>query len=314
MNSGAENRGGIIMSPDNGGSSNLSTTGSLSLNHSIYFGDLVREAKSSMQIDNDSEKKNGVTYALFGGSGSGKSTLLRKVFIDDVYSNQRIVKKEDEFISLFFTESKHADPLKGLHGEGEDTILDACGFDQDVISWMYAMNYTYEKRYNFVVISDDVIGVKHLPIVYKMFLTFRNMNVTSMVSLQYMKHCPLSVRGSLYFVIILANSNDEAARQVVEAYLMHYLPGTSLVAKLSHFKDMVAGYQFFFVDNLNHKCYHVNSDYQACELPKRPPEEMFNRSSSSAPSISSNEEFGGDLIQNAVEEDENRDRKRMKIY
>lgn len=253
----------------------------------VYLANILREAKSNLQVDNE-ELRNGVTYALFGGSGSGKSTLLRKIFVDDVYSNQNIRKKRDEYIPLFFTESKYADPLKGISDGGSSTILDSCGVNADLYKWMYMMNYTYEKAYNFVTIVDDVITVKNIPIIFKAFLTYRNMNITSVVSLQYLKLCPLSIRASLYFVFLLSTSNNDAIRQFVEAYMFMYLPGKNVPEKMNLFFEMTRNYCFFLIDNLRHKCFYVDSDYMAYEMERLSAEETFNRASSSGvPSSSS---------------------------
>lgn len=239
----------------------------------LNLGDVIRAAKVKMQEDN-TEKRNGVTYALFGGSGSGKSTLLRKVFIDDVYSNQRIQKKEDEYIPLFFTESKYADPLQGLQADSDDVVLSPCGVNPELYEWMYTMNYTYKKKYNFVVMVDDCIGIKSIPIIYKAFLTFRNMNITSVVSLQYLKLCPLSIRSSLYFVFLLSSINNDAVRQIVEAYMYMYLPGANIPEKMYLYSIMTRDHSFFMLDNLTHHCYYVTNDYVAYEIPPLSPQEI----------------------------------------
>lgn len=262
---------------------------------------ILREAKSNLQVDNQ-EKRNGVTYALFGASGSGKSTLLRKVFIDDVYSNRTIVKKTDEYLPLFFTESKYADPLKGLRGDpNASVILDACGVNEDLYKWMYMMNYTYEKKYNFVVMVDDVITVKSIPVIFKAFLTYRNMNITSVVSLQYLKLCPLSIRTSLYFVFLLSTSNNDAIKQFVEAYMYMYLPGKNIPEKMNLFFEMTRDYCFFMIDNLRHKCFYVTGDYIAYEMDRLGAEEMFASSGRSSSSSSSNTDEASDDTRDPLE-------------
>jgi hypothetical protein len=243
----------------------------------LYLSDLLREAKRGLQESGDSGKKNGVTYALFGSSGSGKSTIIRKIFIDDLYNNEvnesttreKGVKfgQHDGAISILFTESRHADPLKGLMEGGEELIIDYCGLNEDIYKWMYAMNYQYEKVFNFVVMIDDVISVKNLPIVYQAFLTYRNMNISSVVSLQYLKLCPLAIRSSLYFCFLLPMNSNEGIEQLVKGYLAMYLEGKNLNAKISRYKQMATEHRFFLLDNLNHKCYYVDSDYYCVELP-----------------------------------------------
>lgn len=239
----------------------------------IYLADLLREAKSGLQQVGDPEKMNGVTYALFGSSGSGKSTIIRKIFIDDVYSNEKEKQlsgglrcaRKDEYISILFTESKHADPLKGLK-DTDDVIIDAMGLNEGVYKWMHMMNHRYEKKYRFVVMIDDVISVKNMPVVYNAFLTYRNMNISSIVSLQYLKLCPLSIRSSLYFCFMLPMNSNEGIEQLVRGYMSMYLPGHTIDEKIAQYKQMASEHRFFLLDNLNHKCYYVDADFYAEEM------------------------------------------------
>lgn len=233
----------------------------------FYLSDLLRDAKKQLQ-DPRNGKKNGVTYALFGSSGSGKSTLLRKIFIDDVYSNREAQNDNEQYICQLFTESKHADPIQGI--DEENLVVDACGVDPEIYKWMYGMNYNFDKMYNFVVMTDDVITVKNLPIIFKAFLIYRNMNITSVVSLQYLKLCPLSVRGSLYFCLLLPLNSNEGIEQLVKGYLGMYLPGRTLNEKIRAYKEMAKDYHFFLMDNLNHKCYYCNDKYYCREMTPRP--------------------------------------------
>lgn len=243
-------------------------------NGEIYLSHLLREAKKSLQETGNPEKKNGVTYALFGSSGSGKSTLIRKIFIDDLYKNEPHVKSEDEFITILFTESKHADPLKKI--DQDDLILDSCGVDEEIYKWMYNMNYRYDKCFNFNVMIDDVITVKTYPTVFKAFLTYRNMNITSVVSLQYLKLCPLAVRSSLYFCFLLPSNSNEGIEQLVKGYMSIYLPGKTLNEKIAKYKMMATKFHFFLIDNLNHKCYYVDNNYFATEMKQRPMHERLD--------------------------------------
>jgi hypothetical protein len=254
-----------------------------------YLPDLISEAKSKLQVTGDYTKRNGVTYALFGSSGSGKSTIIRKIFLDDLYNNERQgVPMNDEYIVTLFTESKHADALQNLDEDG--VLVDACGLNEEVYKWMYAMNYTYDKQYNFVVMIDDVLTVKSLPTVFKAFLTYRNMNITSVVSLQYLKLCPLAVRSSLYFCFLLPLNSNEGIEQLVKGYLGMYLPGKSLGVKINRYKDMCKDHCFFLMDNLNHRCFYVNADYMAKEMLPLPAEEWLSNSSTGSSGSSNMEE------------------------
>ena len=233
--------------------------------------DVLSEGKKSLQEKNNPNTKNGVTYALFGSSGCGKSTLLKKVFIEKLYCNDDVQKTADEYISVFFTGSKHSDALDGVEkrdheGCGRGTIVDSAGVDQDIYQWMYQMNYKYKKKYNFVVMIDDVLDVKQMPVILPAFLTYRNMNISSAVSLQYLKMCPLSVRSSLYFVFLMPCNSREGIEGIVRAYMAMYLRGKTINDKISAYEELTRGYKCFLIDNLNHKAYYVDNNYNCVRL------------------------------------------------
>jgi hypothetical protein len=228
--------------------------------------EILIKGKDSLQVHGDKTKNNGVTYGLFGSSGSGKTTLIRKVFLDNIYNPT----KYPEYLTMLFTESKHADALQGMD---KKIPVDSVGVDEGLYQWMWSMNYHYDKKYRYVVAIDDVIGVKTMPTVYKAFLTYRNMNITSIVSLQYLKLCPLSVRSSLYFVFCMPLNSNEAIEQLVRGYLAMYLPGHNIDAKIHEYKRTCVNHCSIMLDNLNHKAYYVNADFQAAEI--RPPSDSI---------------------------------------
>jgi ABC-type cobalamin/Fe3+-siderophores transport system ATPase subunit len=229
-------------------------------NEKIPMAKLIVEAKKSLQDENNSQK-NGSTFALFGSSGSGKTSLLANVFFEGVY------KPKSDYIITVFTESLYSNALQKIRNYPE-IIVDSAGFDADMVKWMYQMNYEHNKKYNFVICLDDVINVKTLPVVHNAFLTYRNMNITSIVSLQYLKLCPLSVRGSIYFTLLMCGNSHEVIEPIVKAYMMMYLPATMQMSeKIIAYDHLTKNYCFFLFDNLNRKCYYVDgSDYTCREM------------------------------------------------
>ena len=62
---------------------------------------------------------------------------------------------------------------------------------------------------------------------------------------------------------------------LVKGYMGMYLRGKSLSEKISLYKEMCKDHCFFLMDNLNHKCYYVDSNYFAEEMKPLPPEEVI---------------------------------------
>ena len=225
--------------------------------------DVISEGKKKLQ---DAEQKNGVTFAFIGSSGCGKSTLIRKVFIDQIFT---VKAKEDkkEFIIEIFTESSKSDAFQDMD---KNIIIDSKGLDEHNINFCYHMNEKYDKKYNFLIILDDVLDIQYKNLVKRMFLTMRNTNISSLVSLQYPNLIPKSIRTSVYFTVLFYLNTDEGVELAVRGWMSAYIPGKSIREKMLAYRRWTKeceGHQMFLVDNLNHKCYMVDGEYLCREMP-----------------------------------------------
>lgn len=233
----------------------------------ILLEDVIIEAKEKMQ---GPEKSNGITFAFMGSSGCGKSTVIRKVFVEKIFGKKATrARKDREFIIQIFTESAKSDAFKELP---KDVLVDPKGLDEDNINFCYHMNENYNKKYNFFCMLDDVLDIRFKDLVQRMFLTMRNTNISSLVSLQYPKLIPVSIRTSVYFALFFFFNNDEATEQAVRGWLSSYLPGKSIREKIYYYREWVLqnnGHNMFLMDNLNHRCYKIdstNEEYKCIEL------------------------------------------------
>lgn len=233
-----------------------------------YLGDIIVENKKKLQDEN---MKNGVTFALIGSSGCGKSTVIRKVLIDYVFSKEKGKERGEskEFIVQIFTESAKSDAFEKLD---KDIIVDSKGLDEHNINFCYHMNEQYDKKYNFLLILDDVLEIQYKKLVKRMFLTMRNTNISSIVSLQYPNLIPKSIRTSVYFTFLFHMNNDEAVELIVRGWLSSYLYGKNIREKMKTYLQWTlgsdkSGHNFFLRDNLNHKVYMVDKNYMCKEMP-----------------------------------------------
>lgn len=224
-----------------------------------HLASVLLEAKKQMQ---SATQNNGVTFALIGSSGSGKSTLIRDVFLNDVYGE----RADKEYIITLFTESPHSDAFKKLP---KKIMMDRTGVDHNLINWYYQMNNMYDRKYNFVAVLDDCIQIKYQSQIEKMFLIMRNTNISSVVSLQYAKLIPRSIRTSVYFVFCMHQNTPEGAEIMIENYLSGYVPGNNKCEKIDYYTSWTEKKRFFVIDNLSHKVYQVDENYNCLELPRR---------------------------------------------
>lgn len=226
--------------------------------------DVICQGKKTLQ---DGEQKNGVTFAFIGSSGCGKSTCIRKVFIDQIFTERAKQDDKKEFIIQVFTESAKSDAFKDMD---KGILMDTKGLDEHNINFCYHMNENYDKKYNFLFILDDVLDLQYKMLVKRMFLTMRNTNISSLVSLQYPNLIPKAIRTSVYFTLLFYLNTDEAVELAVRGWLSAYLPGHTVKEKMLYYRKWTKqghGHQMILVDNLNHKCYLVDSKYNCKELP-----------------------------------------------
>lgn len=218
---------------------------------------ILQEAKSDMQ---SKTANNGVTYALIGSSGCGKSTLIRKVFLDYLYAGPYA---EKDYVVTVFTLSKTSDALQHLP---KDILIDGNGVDVDAINLDYKTNQEYDKKFNIVNILDDCIHIRHEKMVERMFLIMRNSNITSVVSLQYGKLIPPSIRTSVYFSFCMRQNSPESIEVMVRGWVGGFLPGNNIQEKVKFYYQWTKEKGFFLLDNINCRCWQVNGDYQCTEL------------------------------------------------
>lgn len=233
----------------------------------IPLDEVLIEAKEKMQ---GPEKANGITFAFMGSSGCGKSTVIMKVFIGQIFGKQATRSRKDrEYIIEIFTQSAKSDAFKELP---KDIMVDPKGLDEDNINFCYHMNEEYQKKYNFFLMLDDVLDVRYKDLVQRMFLTMRNTNISSLISIQYPKLIPVAIRTSVYFALFFFFNNDEATEQAVRGWLSAYLPGKTIREKTYYYREWVLqndGHNMFLMDNLNHRCYKIDTTgemYNCLEL------------------------------------------------
>lgn len=240
----------------------------ITTNSWIPLHEVLIEAKEKMQ---GPEKANGITFAFMGSSGCGKSTVIIKVFVDQIFGKKATRERKDkEYIIEIMTQSAKSDAFKELP---KDVLVDPKGLDQDNINFCYHMNENYNKKYNFFIMLDDVLDVRYKDLVQRMFLTMRNTNISSLISIQYPKLIPVSIRTSVYFALFFFFNNDEATEQAIRGWLSSYLPGKTLREKIYYYREWVLqndGHNMFLMDNLNHRCFKIdttNEEYNCIELP-----------------------------------------------
>lgn len=229
--------------------------------------EVIIESKNKMQ---GPESQNGVTFLFLGSSGCGKSTVIIDIFINQIFGKEATKRRGDkEYLIQIFTLSAKSDAFKKC---SKDVLIDDKGLDEDNINFCYHMNENYDKFYNFFIMLDDVLSLRYKDLLQRMFLTMRNTNISSLISIQYPKLVPVSIRTSVYFILFFMFNNDEAVEHVIRGWLASYIEGSNLKEKVRNYRLWTLGndgHNMFFLDNLNHKCYKIdttNKCYMCTEI------------------------------------------------
>lgn len=168
------------------------------------------DLKSSQHVNLQLDKDTGNTTVILASSKRGKSNILKYLY--DKYYNKK------DFVTTLFSISSHIP----LYKDAKKRLIKVSKFDNECVSLIKKMrliNHKCKNKYNFCAIFDDIIDVRYSSIVNNLILTYRNSNISSILSLQYPKLLAKSSRGSVNNIILGAFNVDESIIVALNAYL-----------------------------------------------------------------------------------------------
>lgn len=211
---------------------------------------LTTGLKSSSVVDLQLDKGTGNTLLLLGASKQGKSTLMMHIYRK--YYNTR------RFISTLFSINSHIDVYSDCGGT--DLLIKVPVFNQDSIEMIRkakAINTRTHNKYSFLFMFDDIIDQKHSKIISELFLTYRNANISTIISLQYGFLLSKQSRSNVNNICLFRFLSDESIAVVVKTYLQGWfrkIGVTVLEDQINMYKDLTADHQFLY---LNPRTDHV---------------------------------------------------------
>lgn len=187
------------------------------------------------------DKKTGNTCCIIGSSKQGKSTLLMKIY-DDEYSDDK------KFISTLFT----INPQIGLYKHHKNLLLSGCfnAKSEKYIKLQKYINTKTKNEYKFLNMFDDVIDMKHTKLINELILTYRNSNISSIISLQYGYLISKMNRANVNNVIIFKSNSNEAIQDVINVYLKPYLVKMGFKTfedQMKIYKHVTDNHGFFYI-------------------------------------------------------------------
>jgi len=158
------------------------------------------------------EEESANTKVFLAPSFSGKTTLM----VDEL---NKLSKKElDGYDKIvLFTRSPSAKPLKNL---SKDVLKKLVVYDKFIPQYVKALkkiNTVTENRYRFLLLLDDCLNLKG-SVMETMILTLRNVNISTVVSVQYSKLLSKSQRQSIHDYYLL-NMKCEDLEYLMSGFL-----------------------------------------------------------------------------------------------
>jgi ABC-type ATPase with predicted acetyltransferase domain len=159
------------------------------------------------------DTKTGNSTAIIGSSKQGKSTLLMKIY-DDSYAEDK------EFISTLFT----INPQIGVYKHHKNLLISDCFNEtsEKYIKLEKFINTKTKNKYKFLNMFDDIIDTKYTKLVNELILTYRNSNMSTIISLQYGYLISKMNRANINNIIIFRSNTNEAMQDTINIYLKPY--------------------------------------------------------------------------------------------
>lgn len=198
-----------------------------------------------LKIDNMDD--TGSSTVIFGASKSGKTYLLKNI-LNDIYS-------DDDLIVILFADNIHS----AIYSDLNKNIIKSDKFDPDLIKKIHKIQKKTKNKYKFVIVLDDMILEKSDPQLLKLFLTYRNSKISTLILLQSPTLLCKNSRFNGNNFIFKKCNNSEYVEQVLKFFIGGYdkFHGLSQNEKIKLFQDITNNYGFVYMDALNDKIsYH----------------------------------------------------------
>jgi len=190
----------------------------------------------------------GITALLLGSSKSGKTVFLNKL--------QSVVFPDRP--TVLFTPNLNSGSYEAMKASRHVAAGET--FDPEVLAKMHKLNMTAKKNevvaYPFVAMIDDVVDKKSDVMMGKLFTTYRNADISTILSAQSSRLFQKTSRGNVNFVFFFKINTGELMEDAIKSWLSGHLPGTK-EEKMALYAELTKNYQILFLDILQDKLYVV---------------------------------------------------------
>lgn len=196
----------------------------------------------------DFKKKdgNGKSTVMVASSRGGKTTLMNHI-IKKWFDNKDV-------ITTLMCPSLNADIYKAVRKN--KNILKSDGYIPGMIKDVAKIERKTDNKYNFAFFLDDIIDAKGSEELLKMFLTYRNLNISSCINIQDTKLLSRPLRHNANNFIFMRLNTHDAIMDVIDLFLNSYEPFSTTTdknAKINMYRELTKNYGFIYLNALEDK-------------------------------------------------------------
>ncbi len=181
------------------------------------------------------DENTGNTVMLVGSSKSGKTTvqmaLYNKYFTD--------------YISILFAQNSQLPQYKAKNLIRTDEFLPR------IIEISRMINKVGKNKFDFLFMFDDMVHIKSERNVADLFLSLRNSNISSIISLQYLNLMSKACRGSVNTIYAGSCNSDENILVLIKCYLLSYFKKLNIINEadmINYYRKLTSNHGFICIN------------------------------------------------------------------
>lgn len=210
----------------------------------------------------DGKKKSGSSFLYLASSKAGKSYLMAET-LRRLNNKLKSVLDEKPILTVMSnTLGLDKSMYKTLSTE---TIFSE--YSPELINEISEIAKMTDKKFSFIISLDDIISEKNDLQLKKLILTYRNLNIYSLIALQAPSLFNKSNRGSVNHIFIGRQNNAEIAVDVIEKFILgcynekeaNYIKGKP-EELLDWLNKETKDHNFIYINMLTNKIYKLKKD------------------------------------------------------
>lgn len=199
----------------------------------------VREAKFpdvryAESVDIRLDPNTGNTMLLVASSKAGKTTIMMKIY----------EKYYEKYISILFAHNPQIAEYNVKNLVKTDEFLPR------IIEVMRQVAKVNKNKFNFLCMFDDMLSLKTEGNVTDLFLSLRNSNISSIISLQYLNLMSKACRGNVNNILAGSHNSDENILVLIKCYLFSWMKKmgvTNEADMILYYRRLTADHGFIYI-------------------------------------------------------------------